>query len=147
MQYGKGYSALRKGRVYELGNIYHLVFSTREHDPYLYDFQTARLTINSLKYCDDNGWSETIAFVVMPDHIHWLTRAIVHPPNFLVSSVKRHVAKQSCFKVKWNKGFYDSLIRDEEQLINTARYIIANPKRAGLVESVKDFPHWDCVYL
>jgi len=28
-----------------------------------------------------------------------------------------------------------------------ARYIVANPLRAGLVESVRDYPHWDAIWL
>ncbi|MFV3290267.1 transposase, partial [Pseudomonas sp. NY11955] len=28
-----------------------------------------------------------------------------------------------------------------------ARYIVANPIRAGLVSRVGDYPHWDAVWL
>jgi len=28
-----------------------------------------------------------------------------------------------------------------------ARYIVMNPKRAGLVERVGDYPHWDAIWL
>jgi hypothetical protein len=28
-----------------------------------------------------------------------------------------------------------------------ARYIVANPLRAGLVEHLGDYPHWDAVWL
>ena len=33
------------------------------------------------------------------------------------------------------------------RLIDVARYVIANPKRAGLVERVGDYPYWDAIWL
>ena len=35
----------------------------------------------------------------------------------------------------------------EDDLINQARYIIANPLRAELVNKAEEYPFWDCVYL
>jgi hypothetical protein len=28
-----------------------------------------------------------------------------------------------------------------------ARYIVANPLRAGLVEGIGNYPHWDCIWM
>lgn len=28
-----------------------------------------------------------------------------------------------------------------------ARYMVANPLRAGLVSSIREYPHWDAVWL
>jgi putative transposase len=38
-------------------------------------------------------------------------------------------------------------LRNEESVIDAARYIIANPLRAGLVKRVGDYPLWDAVWL
>ena len=35
----------------------------------------------------------------------------------------------------------------DEDLVAVARYIVANPVRAGLVKNVRDYPHWDAVWL
>jgi putative transposase len=32
-------------------------------------------------------------------------------------------------------------------MTSIARYIVANPLRAGLVERLGDYPHWDAVWL
>ncbi|QZA81108.1 transposase [Deefgea piscis] len=32
----------------------------------------ARCVVNGFRSCDDMGLSQTLAFVVMPDHFHWL---------------------------------------------------------------------------
>ena len=47
----------------------------------------------------------------------------------------------------WQRGFHDHGIRTGEDLAATARYIVANPLRAGLVERVGDYPHWDAIWL
>ena len=47
----------------------------------------------------------------------------------------------------WQKGFYDHGLREEEDLKDIARYIVANPLRAGLVEKIGDYPHWDAMWL
>jgi REP element-mobilizing transposase RayT len=47
----------------------------------------------------------------------------------------------------WQRGFYDRSIRKEDDLIDIARYIVANPVRAGLVTSIRDYPLWDSIWL
>jgi REP element-mobilizing transposase RayT len=47
----------------------------------------------------------------------------------------------------WQHGFHDHVLREEEDIANIARYIVANPLRAGLVNKVGDYPFWDAVWL
>jgi putative transposase len=39
------------------------------------------------------------------------------------------------------------VLRHEDDLAKLPRYIVANPLRAGLVERVGDYSHWDAVWL
>jgi hypothetical protein len=32
-------------------------------------------------------------------------------------------------------------------LLAMARYIVANPLRAGIAHSLADYPHWDAIWL
>jgi putative transposase len=43
----------------------------------------------------------------------------------------------------WQKGFHDHAVRGTEDMRTLARYVVANPVRAGLVRSVREYPHWD----
>ena len=47
----------------------------------------------------------------------------------------------------WQTAFYDHALREEEDRLDVARYIVANPLRAGLVERLADYPYWDSVWL
>jgi hypothetical protein len=47
----------------------------------------------------------------------------------------------------WQSGYHDRAIRDGEELRPFARYIVANPVRAGLVEKTGDYPLGDACWL
>ncbi|MEG2798132.1 MAG: transposase, partial [Pseudomonas sp.] len=51
------------------------------------------------------------------------------------------------FGTIWQKGYFDRALRREEDLKVMARYIIANPLRAGLVEHIGQYPLWDAIWL
>jgi REP element-mobilizing transposase RayT len=55
-------------------------------------------------------------------------------------------AGQSPLRV-WQKGYHDRAVRREDDLQSIARYVVANPLRAGLVRRVGDYPLWDAVWL
>ena len=43
--------------------------------------------------------------------------------------------------------FYDRALREGEDPIRVARYMVGNPLRAGLVSSVEEYLHWDARWL
>jgi REP element-mobilizing transposase RayT len=81
----------------------------------------------------------------MPDHIHWLM--IVKKAD-LSKTVKRikSISSRYTAELQWSDGFYDHMIRSDENLRTVARYIVANPVRAGLVRSVGGY-YWDAIWL
>ena len=42
---------------------------------------------------------------------------------------------------------YDRAARKHDDIRRIARYIVANPLRAGLVQNIGDYPHWDCIWM
>jgi REP element-mobilizing transposase RayT len=97
--------------------------------------------------------AETLCFVVMPDHVHWLmqlrphgelSRTIHGVKSVSARQVNRHLGRRGPV---WQPGFHDYALRREENLRETARYIVANPLRAGLVKSLAQYPHWDAKWL
>ena len=47
----------------------------------------------------------------------------------------------------WMPGFHDHALRHERDILPSARYIVANPLRAGLVDRLGRYPYWDAVWL
>ena len=141
---------LRKGRVSLKNQIYLVSFVTEGRKHRFSDFQSARLMINALK---SSKHTKTLAFVVMPDHVHWLIQLLddtqLSKVLQMVKSVSGHqlnnyLGRRGRF---WQCGYHDHALRKEEAIINAARYIVANPIRAKLVNSVRNYPHWDAIWL
>ncbi len=87
----------------------------------------------------------TLAFVVMPDHLHWLMQlGDTHTLPQVVASVKSVSAHRLGYPI-WQPGYYEHALRREEDVRALARYIIENPLRAGLVTRIGDYPHWDAI--
>jgi len=149
----RGTSELRKGRFSGINQIYHIVSCTDGYARYLETFWAARIVIRAMRREDDAGHTDTLAFVVMPDHMHWLfqlrgTRTLAVCVNTMKSFATRRINRLMGRSGRlWQKGFYDRAIRREEDLLDVARYIVANPLRAGLVKSLRDFPHWDAKWV
>ena len=65
--------ALRKGRVSEPGYAYLLTTVTDRRRPVFGDWRIGRLLVAELRAEHEAGRVESLAWVVMPDHLHWLT--------------------------------------------------------------------------
>jgi putative transposase len=146
-------STLRKGRVSEPGRAYLITAVTAHRTPLFSDFGAARAVVSSLSKSDRLERSDTLAFVVMPDHVHWLMQLRSNNLSGVVGSVKASAARTinllrgTAGIACWQTGFHDHALRSDAVLADTARYIVANPLRAGLVARLADYPHWDAVWL
>lgn len=144
---------LRKHRQSSPNLYYAITTVTHGRVPLFRDFNTARLVINHLNQHDAEGITETLCYVLMPDHLHWmfklkdklaLSQTVKRLKGRTAIHINQYLKRQGSV---WQKDYFEHQIRCEKDLLNQARYIIANPLRAGLVESVKEYPHWDCIYL
>ena len=125
-------SDLRKGRYSQAGQIYLITTVTRDRKPVFGNFNAARILIRALREEQNLGRADTLAFVVMPDHLHWLmTLGEVAALSVVVRAVKAVSAKKLGGAL-WQRGFHDHALRREEDLLGVARYVVANPVRADL---------------
>ncbi|MES2872027.1 MAG: transposase [Pseudomonadota bacterium] len=145
-------SRLRTGRYSETGRIYLISTVVMNRKPIFNDFHLARLLINELRRTQEQGLVKSLAWVVMPDHLHWLIELQHNTLSSVMQRTKSRSARainaQQNSRVQlWQKGYHDRALRYDEDLKKTARYIVANPLRAGLVKSLGDYPHWDALWL
>ena len=145
---------LRVGRYSETNRIYHITTATKDRYPYFSDFLLGRLVVQAIRHQHEQGNVNSLAFVVMPDHIHWLVQ-LKETTNLskMMASVKswsalqvRKVGNISNESV-WQRGYHDHALRSDEDIQSVARYIAANPLRAGFVENIGDYPLWDAIWL
>ena len=149
----KGQASLRKGRVSLDNQIYHISTSTIERKPLFLDFRFGRIVVDCLRHESNLGRTETLAYVVMPDHLHWL---FALTPGHSLSECVKNVKSNSARKINrlhnqggriWTSAFYDRAIRRNEDLPAVARYIVANPLRACLVQTIREYPLWDAKWV
>jgi putative transposase len=86
-----------------------------------------------------------IAYCFMPDHLHLLVEGTANG-----SSVQEFVRvfkqcssyhwKNSFGHVLWQRSYFEHVLRDGESPVKAARYLLANPIRARMVESAEDYP-------
>lgn len=142
---------LRKGRTSIPGHVYFITSVTHDRTPAFTNPEAARALIAAMKFADEKSWCRTLAFVVMPDHLHWLLQLGERKslPQ-LVGSVRQRAASNLAEQLNhpmWQRGFHDHAVRAEEDLRQLARYIVANPLRAGLVPDIGEYPWWDAVWV
>jgi len=141
-----GSASIRKGRTSLAGHIYHVTLPVENRVQVFSIFENANLMRLSLKASDDLGHTETLCYCIMPDHIHWLFEFKSSSLSQCISRVKAQYSRLSNSKI-WQDGFHDHAIRSDESLINIARYIVANPLRAGLIKSVAQYNFWDSCWI
>ena len=125
---------------------YSITVCTFHRRRYFTDFFLARQIIKALKYQDDIDHSQTLAFVVMPDHFHWLFELKQSTLEQVMLAVKSYTAHDFGATL-WQTGYYEHTVRQQEDLVKLSRYIVANPLRAGLVTHIGDYPLWGAVWL
>jgi REP element-mobilizing transposase RayT len=113
----------------------------------------------ALQYC--SHWHKQRIFlyaaVVMPDHVHMLFTTLEDNSGkvFMNEIVLKNIKGASARAINlflereshvWQKGYFDTLIRNEEMLRQKVAYIINNPVLKGLVKKPDDYQfvwrHW-----
>jgi len=127
---------------------------TNQRQKIFTNWQTGRLLAHEF-YCPSlQDQAESLAWVIMPDHFHWLLA--LHDTGDLPAILQRVKSRSAIVLNKflqhqgrqiWQKGYHDHAVRREEDLVGLARYIVANPLRAGLVANINNYPLWDAVWL
>ena len=92
----------------------------------------------------EKSFCDSLIYLFMPDHIHLILQGKEDHSNVLkcVYSFKQKTGywlSQNIPDIKWQKDFYDHIIRNEEDFRNQLSYILNNPVRKGLVDEWQDY--------
>jgi putative transposase len=89
---------------------------------------------------------EVLAYCFMPNHVHLLVVGLIETSRLqpFVQQFKQITGfafKQEHGAPLWHRSYHDRVLRRDEDLPAVAAYIWGNPVRAGLVESVEEYPY------
>ncbi len=132
---------LKPRRHLQVGSVFHLTFAAHNNEPIFSGFSMARIMVSCLRKSDKQGITDTLAFVVMPDHVHWL---FVLKFSIIPQCIQR-------VRAQFSRTAGGSLLaagyRSQElvlggDLVGMTKHVVENPLRVGLVEALGDYPYW-----
>lgn len=142
----------RAAHVSVAGRAYVLTVATLFRRPVFRDPLAARAVAQL--HLRDAPWgaSSWLAWVLMPDH--WQALVVLGATESLEAFAGRFKAMSArvveprhCVNGwLWSRGFQDRALTDDESLVDAARYLVAAPRRAGLVDALGLYPYWDCAW-
>jgi len=89
----------------------------------------------------DARWSTLHAWCVMPDHVHLLMEDadVVGYVRVFKGSLTTRARCIDSHRRLWQRSFHDHAPRSRESLFETARYVLGNPVRAGIVAKAAEY--------
>src|SRR5699024_2334784 len=140
-------SDLRKGRCSIPGHAYLITTVTKDRQHTFKPHANAQVAARCIYDPDVVCHAYTWAYVIMPDHVHWLMQLTEHAQ--LAKAVRLYKSKVSMQigRPVWQRGYHDRALRKQDDAKAISRYIVANPLRAHLVDNVGDYPYWNVIWL
>jgi putative transposase len=123
---------------------------TKNRYPYLKSRKDVNLFLMTLAKVNEIKPIKLLAYVILPDHFHWLMKVDDSSGNFskIMHSVKRNFTQnykrahniQISISI-WQRGFWDHVIRDENDLERHFDYIHWNPVKHGYIVKPEEWPY------
>ena len=148
-----GRAALRRHRLHLPGHVYLMTATTVGRQPFFKEFAPACRAARCHLDPDVYRESRLLAWVLMPDHGHWLVQVgdgdhLASIMNRIKSATARaYNGDAGRTGALWARAYHERLLRGENDVRAAARYLVANPVRAGWVKRVGDYPFWDAVWI
>ena len=145
---------------------YYVTICTKDHKNYFGEIEHEKMILNQIGIIVDDSWLkieklhqyvEIDNYVIMPNHIHGIIIINdVVDANFasttdrtkmelskLIQQFKRAVSLRiKAIKLnsnfKWQRSFYDRIIRNERELYNIRKYIEQNPLKWELEKNIEN---------
>ena len=140
---------LRLGRRSLIGHAYLLTTVCQGRRRWLDNADASRIIAEQFQRLEQQGLATSLAWVAMPDHVHWLMELRASTLEHIMQRLKsgsslalnRLHGRSGAI---WQPGYHDHAIRSDESLQRHAAYILANPIRAGLATRIGEYPHAWC---
>ena len=124
---------------------YFITLTAYMEQPFFADEWTGTETIRALSETAGGYSFDVLCYCFMPEHAHLLLEG--GPMSDLREFVRifkqksSYRYKRSAGKPLWQRGYYDRVLREDEDSLAVARYILTNPVRRGLTDDVASYPY------
>ena len=124
---------------------YFLTFCVSHRSRVFADADVVALVLSQFsKTAAEYGFA-VLAYCFMPDHVHLLVAGITDASDLqrFVKMAKQRaggVYARRHGRALWQEGYFERVLRENDDGLECARYIVDNPVRAGLVTSPEDYP-------
>src|SRR5262249_33575324 len=123
---------------------YFLTFCCHEKCAAFREVSAVELVLTQLRRAADLEAFGVVVYCFMPDHVHLLVEAVAENSNGLrfITRSKQFTGfhyKQRYKRPLWQRYGYEHVLREDEDTLYVARYILANPVRAGIVQRPEDY--------
>jgi len=144
--------SLLRGRFSQIDACYTVTFVVNGRQPLLLLLGNADILCEQRFCIEQEHRVLTHAWVTMPDHVHWLFQLRHGSLGQCMQRFKSRSAHALNGRMGrsgqfWRPGYYDHRLRNEEDLLRQARYLVENPLRRGLVARIEDYPAWWCRWI
>lgn len=105
------------------------------------------IIVDNLMQIAQNLSFEIWAFCLLPDHVHILCQPKAMTPTLEIfigrikGRISRELGLRGIKRPLWQRGFYDHILRRDEDVWTVAKYIAENPVREALVTNYEDYPY------
>jgi len=135
-----------QGFDYSSPRLYFLTICAREGESPFANSDLCEGVERLIRECKARYNFQIYTWCLVSDHLHLL----VQPPGD-GTTVSRFVQVFKSLTTRlywklggagrlWQRGFYDHILREDEDPITVGEYILNNPLRKGLVESAEKYP-------
>jgi REP-associated tyrosine transposase len=96
--------------------------------------------------CSSSHGFSIPAYCFRPDHFHALVEGLVENADFrhfvrILKQVSAFDHRRRNGTHLWQPGYYERIVRDDEETEAIVRYIWENPIRAGLTKQLGEYPY------
>jgi putative transposase len=131
------------------GHCYVVTTVIRDRRPLLSEPALASIVAAEMRRSMAENRATPWAWVVMPDHVHWMLQLGRASLQETVQAFKSRSARainlaRLTHGSVWQAGYHDRCVGDEHELQSQMRYVVTNPLRRGLASTIEDYPHWWC---
>jgi len=100
--------------------------------------------LDALRRASDQHQCQVLIYCFMPDHVHLALQGVAPTSNLwramtLFKQLTGYWLARHIPAVRWQKDFFDHVLRDDDEVERQLRYIAENPVRRGLAGDWQEY--------